>query len=103
MSALSISLLILLLWLFLWKLPQWQVAAVPEVKDRIDLESKSRQTLVQILGGAALLGGLYFTAETLRVNQKTLETTQQGQITERFTKAIDQLSRDNLSMRLGGI
>jgi len=109
--VLSIILLIFLLfWLLLWKLPQWQVAAVPEVKDRIDLESKSRQTLVQIVGGAAALGALYFTAqtlrtsqETLRVNQKTLETTQQGQITERFSKAIEQLGSDNLAIRLGGI
>jgi hypothetical protein len=37
------------------------------MKDRIDLESKSRQTLAQILGGAALLVGLYFTSQTLRV------------------------------------
>jgi uncharacterized protein YjbI with pentapeptide repeats len=63
-----------------------------------------------VIGGAALLGGLYFTAwtlrislETLRVNQKTLETTQQRQITERFTKAIEQLGSDNRAIRLGGI
>ena len=66
------------------------------MKDRIDLESKSRQTLAQILGGAALLVGLYFTSQTLR-------TTQEGQITDRFTKAIDQLGKDNLAVRLGGI
>jgi hypothetical protein len=70
--------------------------AVPEMKDRIDLESKSRQTLAQILGGAALLVGLYFTSQTLR-------TTQEGQITDRFTKAIDQLGKDTLAVRLGGI
>jgi hypothetical protein len=94
--ALSISCILLLFWLLLWKLPQWQVAAVPEMKDRIDLESKSRQTLAQILGGAALLVGLYFTSQTLR-------TTQEGQITDRFTKAIDQLGKDILAVRLGGI
>jgi hypothetical protein len=94
--TLSVSLVFLLFWLLLWKLPQRQVVAVPEMKDRIDLESKSRQTLAQILGGAALLVGLYFTSQTLR-------TTQEGQITDRFTKAIDQLGRDNLAVRLGGI
>jgi hypothetical protein len=94
--TLSISVVCLLFWLLLWKLPQWQVAAVPEMKDRIDLESKSRQTLAQILGGAALLVGLYFTSQTLR-------TTQEGQITDRFTKAIDQLGKDSLAVRLGGI
>jgi len=94
--ALLISLLLPFFWLLLWKLPQWQVAAVPEMKDRIDLGSKSRQTLAQILGGAALLIGLYFTSQTLR-------TTQEGQITDRFTKAITQLGNTNLAIRLGGI
>ena len=104
--VLVISLGVPLLWLLLWWLPQWQVAAVPEEKDRIDLETKSRQTMAQILGGAALLGGLFFTAQTLRVTQETLQITQEGQITERFTKAIDQLGKpgkDNLAVRLGGI
>jgi len=128
--VLSILLLVFLLfWFLLWKLPQWQVAAVSEVKDRIDLESKSRQTLVQIIGGAAALGALYFTAQTLRtsqatlevnrqtlemtqrtsqatleVNRQTLEMTQRHQITERFTKAIEQLGdKDHLMIRLGGI
>jgi len=82
--------------LLLWKYPQRQVAAVRDRKDRIDLESKSRQTLAQIVGGAVLLVGLYFTAQTLR-------TTQEGQITDRFTKAIAQLGDTNLAIRLGGI
>src|SRR4030095_3240581 len=50
----------------------------------------------QILGGAALLVGLYFTSQTLR-------TTQEGQITDRFTKAITQLGDTSLAVRLGGI
>ena len=97
--VLSLSLVVLLFWLLLWKVPQWQVAYVFSAKDRIDLETKSRQTMAQILGGAALLGGLFFTAQTL-------QTTQEGQITERFTKAIDQLGKSGehtLAVRLGGI
>lgn len=59
-------------------------------------------TLAQLLGGTALLSGLYFTWRTLQVNRE-------GQITERFTRAIDQLGNmDNsgnprLEIRLGGI
>lgn len=59
-------------------------------------------TLAQILGGAALLSGLYFTWRTLQVNRE-------GQITERFTRAIDQLGatgangNKNLEIRLGAI
>jgi hypothetical protein len=53
-------------------------------------------TLAQILGGAALLSGLYFTWRTLGVNRE-------GQITERFTRAIDQLGSQKLEIKLGGI
>src|SRR5215208_7788629 len=57
--------------------------------------------LAQILGGTALLSGLYFTWRTLRVNRE-------GQITERFTRAIDQLGKVEdgkklFEIRIGGI
>jgi hypothetical protein len=52
---LSLSLVVLLFWLLLWKVPQWQVVNVFSSKDRIDLETKSRQTMAQILGGAAVV------------------------------------------------
>lgn len=58
--------------------------------------------IAQIVGGAALLFGLYFTARNLQVNQE-------GQITERFTRAIEQLGATSddgikrMEMRLGGI
>lgn len=85
-----------LLFLFL----DWYIEPT-EPKDRKDLVL----TLAQILGGTALLSGLYFTWRTLQVNR-------QGQITERFTRAIDQLGSTNLlgerrirqlEIRLGGI
>jgi hypothetical protein len=44
--------------------------------------------------------------ETQRQNRETLELTRRGQVTERFTKAVDQLGQvgeDKLAIRLGGI
>jgi hypothetical protein len=68
------------------------------------------QTMGGIVGGSALLFGLYFTARNLQVNQQNLRTSQEGQITERFTRAIDQLGATNdktgeprLEVRIGGI
>ena len=52
--------------------------------------------LAQILAGTALLSGLYFTWRTLQVNRE-------GQITERFTRAIDHLGSESVDIRLGGI
>jgi uncharacterized protein YjbI with pentapeptide repeats len=55
-----------------------------------------RTTLLQALAGLFLATGLYFTAQTPRLNRE-------GQITERFTRAIDQLGDEKLDVRLGGI
>lgn len=76
-----------LLFLFL----NWYIAPT-RPSDKKDLVL----ALAQILGGTALLSGLYFTWRTLQVNRE-------GQITERFTRAIDQLGNESLETRLGGI
>jgi hypothetical protein len=57
--------------------------------------------VAQILAGTALLSGLYFTWRTLQVNRE-------GQITDRFTRAIDQLGKVEdgqklFEIRVGGI
>jgi len=59
-------------------------------------QNEVRTTLLQGLGGMVLLVGAYFTYRQLR-------TTREGQITERYTRAIDQLGHAQLDVRLGGI
>jgi uncharacterized protein YjbI with pentapeptide repeats len=61
-----------------------------------DTENDVRSTLLQALAGLFLAAGLYFTAQTLRLNRE-------GQITERFTRAIEQLGDEKREVRLGGI
>src|SRR5919199_4284921 len=67
------------------------------------------QLMAQIAGGLALLFGLYFTWRRVEISQRTLETQQDQQVTERFTRAIDQLGatgedgKPKLEIRLGGI
>jgi Pentapeptide repeats (8 copies) len=72
-----------------------------------DTENDVRSTLLQGLAGLFLAAGLYFTAQTLRHNResaaRTFELEREGQITERFTRAIDQLGNEKLDVRLGGI
>jgi hypothetical protein len=55
-----------------------------------------RATLLQGLAGGFLFVGLFFTYRTIQVNRE-------GQITERFTHAIDQLGADEVEVRSGGI
>jgi hypothetical protein len=81
----------------LFRLLNWYVAPT-KPSEREDLIL----TLAQILAGTALLAGLYFTWRTLQVNRE-------GQITDRFTRAIDQLGKTDdkgnklFEIRLGGI
>jgi Pentapeptide repeats (8 copies) len=80
----------------LFLLLNWYVAPT-KPSERKDLVL----AMAQILGGTALLSGLYFTWRTLQVNRE-------GQITERFTRAIDQLGKVEdgqklFEIRIGGI
>ncbi len=59
-------------------------------------QNEVRTTLLQGLGGIVVLVGAYFT-------YRQLHTSREGQITERFTRAIDQLGHPQLDVRLGGI
>lgn len=52
--------------------------------------------LIAGLAGLAALGSLIITARTYRL-------TQQSQVTERYTKAVEQLGSDKLDVRLGGV
>jgi len=95
MLILGVVLIVFILWLF----PHVQVKlskADITKKESIELKNKLRLTWAQILGGAFILGGLFFT-------WKSLEVSKEGQITDRFTRAIEQLGDDELQIRLGGI
>jgi Pentapeptide repeats (8 copies) len=63
---------------------------------RLQAASTFRTAVVAGLAGLAALGSLAMATRTYRL-------TQQGQITDRYTKAIDQLGSDRLETRLGGI
>jgi hypothetical protein len=100
-SLLFLGLIVILL---LWRLPKLQVSRSTGVTDenRFDRENEARKTLAQILGGAFLLAGLYSSVQTLQPSRE-------GQITDHYTRAIDQLGasdgegKPNLEVRLGGI
>jgi hypothetical protein len=64
--------------------------------ERAAAESDFRGHFIQLLGGLVLAAGAYFAGRTFALNRE-------GQITERFTRAVEQLASDKLDIRLGGI
>src|SRR5215208_2409167 len=105
-SGLRWAILALLIVAFLWFVPQLQgeyfSQKVP-AKERPALVNEYRRTWAQIIGGVGLLLGLYFT-------WRRVEISQDQQVTERFTRAIDQLGATDdktgnprREVRLGGI
>jgi hypothetical protein len=95
---------ILLAAVLLFWYPQWRVSqfGITSPKDLAEMENSYRVTLAQILGGIAIAISLYYTWRRINISQES-------QITERFTRAVDQLGAiDHLGnpaveIRLGGI
>jgi uncharacterized protein YjbI with pentapeptide repeats len=80
-----------------------ELATVPSAKERIELqqaqgalENNARATLLQGVGGILVIVGLMATWQQLTISRE-------GQITDRFTKAIDQLGDNKQEVRVGGI
>lgn len=70
-------------------------------------EQVSKKTFTDSITAIAALGALILSTatlwETTRQNRDQLRVTEQGQDSDRFTKAIEQLASDKLSIRLGAV
>lgn len=86
-GAIAVITLAALLWLF----TDWYVRPTQPSE-----RTAALQVAAQIVGGIVLLLGLAATAWNVAIGRE-------GQITERFGRAIDQLGSDKLDVRLGGI
>jgi uncharacterized protein YjbI with pentapeptide repeats len=106
-----ISLFFIFAAIFLFVFPYIQVHfhEINNVTKEAELENQYRATLAQIFGGIAIAIGLYYTWRRIGIAEKDLQVTKESQITERFTRAvdqlgaIDQLGNPAIEIRLGGI
>lgn len=106
---------ILVLILVMWGVPKLHVhpltpTGFTEEKEKLQLEDETRKTLAQIVGGLFLAFGLIFTynsyrqdAEQLSISTRQLKINEEGQVTERFTKAVALLGSGNVEVRLAGL
>ncbi len=72
-------------------------------QDQLKAVNDVRTTLLQVVGGLVVLFGAYATWRQLRVSQDGLRATQEGYVTDRFSRAVDQLGSDKLDVRIGGL
>jgi hypothetical protein len=66
-----------------------------------------RTTLLQGFGGMVLLLGAYLTWRQTQVSRaaghEELRLSREGQLTDRFTRAVEQLGNEDVAVRVGGI
>jgi Pentapeptide repeats (8 copies) len=95
---LCLAILAVVIIVAVWKLPSLLYGDVSRASPdaRLQAASSFRTAFVAGLAGLAALG-------SLTIANRTYRLTQQGQITDRYTKAIEQLGSDKQDVRLGGI
>ena len=64
---------------------------------------KAVATLAALITAAGAVVAIYLTNRTLDATQQQIGLTEQGQYTDRFGKAVEQLGSDKVNIRLGGI
>ncbi|MBO2459803.1 pentapeptide repeat-containing protein [Actinomadura violacea] len=72
-------------------------------KDRLDLLEQRRQAKHQAMNTFVITLGVLFTIAGLTTTYLTLRATQEGQITDRYTKAVEQLGSKDRDVRIGGL
>ena len=84
-----------------WVIPTWQTISD---KDQVPPHVEFVKTLAQIALGLGVFWTLCVAWRRATAAERTIEVAQESQITERFTRAIDQLgNQDSMAVRLGGI
>jgi hypothetical protein len=97
----ALATLFILVW---WLVPPWLYRHTGTAKDaKLKAITDTRTALLAGLIGVGALLTFWLNSRMYRITARTLEVTEQGHITERYTKAIQQLGDTELAVRLGGI
>jgi uncharacterized protein YjbI with pentapeptide repeats len=97
----ALATLFVLAW---WLIPALLYRHTGTAKDaKLKAITDTRTALLAGLIGVGALLTFWLNSRAYRITARTFELTEQGHITERYTKAIEQLGDNELAVRLGGI
>ena len=105
--------------LIIWHVPHYLVS-FDELKSKVkdgkienmqkayekyhQLVKENRTTMIQIVGGALFLLGMYIALRRAKAMEDNVKASRETLTLEQYTRAIDQLGReDSMTVRLGGI
>jgi uncharacterized protein YjbI with pentapeptide repeats len=74
-----------------------------DTKTIFDMKNEALRTIAYIIGGLLAVIGIIQTFRRIRALERQVQIAQKGQITERWTRAIEQLGSDKVAIRFGGI
>ena len=98
--GLSTIAVISLVILVLWRVPQWTIPdTVTDEKDKAELLNANRENIfkgIQTIAGLGVVGTAYLA-------WRNSQLTEDKNVTERFSKAVEMLADEKLEVRLGGI
>jgi len=94
LAVVTITVLVLVVWILPWWLTEYPHVSSPV--DRHRAVTDTRTGLVAMLAAIGAAGGLAYTARTYRLSRE-------GQRTDRYSKAVEQLGDEKVEVRLGGI
>jgi hypothetical protein len=87
-----------------------ELSRVADPAKRIELRTAAvknqndvRGTILQAIGGSVLAIGAIATWRQLQTGRQQLKVSQDVQVTDRFTQAVDQLGSQSVDVRIGGI
>ncbi len=93
------------LWLLPERLLRWDLgdAVADQLAAQPTLLDAYRQTVLKVLGGVIVGIGLYLTYRRLQQTDTTNRISEEGQVTERFSRAIEHLGSEKEAIQLGGV
>lgn len=106
-ALVALAALATLAWWLFWVRPETVYEAATSATEAelkaLELRDKVLTTGAQLFLGVAVFVGAFFTWRRVRALEKQAESAHQGQLTERFTRAIEQLGNKEPAICLGGI